>query len=121
MNDHLRPEGKPAPPRPRSPDFFIWSTIQSEPFCTRSLVRYQSPRFSAPCAAKQTAGRQAGAEAQHKVKATVGAGEPLGQLLWRGQTPCSCPDALRCQPLPPNALQVAPRLDTLAATGRRPP
>lgn len=49
MNDHLRPEGKPAPPRPRSPDFFIWSTIQSGPLATRSLVRCQSPRARAPC------------------------------------------------------------------------
>ena len=49
MKLHLSPEGKPAPPRPRSPLFFIWSTIQSEPLTTMSLVRYQSPRFSAPC------------------------------------------------------------------------
>ena len=32
MKDHLRPEGKPAPPRPRSPLCFIWSTIQSGPW-----------------------------------------------------------------------------------------
>ncbi len=35
---------------PHAPLFFIWSTIQSLPLLTRSLVRYQSPRFSAPCA-----------------------------------------------------------------------
>ena len=43
MNDHLRPDGKPAPPRPRRPETFISLMIQSRPLSSRSLVRYQSP------------------------------------------------------------------------------
>lgn len=66
MNDHLRPDGKPAPPRPRSPLFFIWSTIQSEPLDTRSLVRYQSPRFSAPCGGPRRKRRSSGDNRQQR-------------------------------------------------------
>ena len=54
-----RSRGQPTSTRPtrrHAPLFFIWSTIQSLPLDTRSLVRYQSPRFSAPCA-KQSTGR----------------------------------------------------------------
>ena len=43
MNDHLRPDGKPAPPRPRRPETFISLMIQSRPLSSRSLVRCQSP------------------------------------------------------------------------------
>ena len=48
MKDHLSPEGKPAPPRPRRPEALISFTIQSGPMSISSLVLYQSPRFIAP-------------------------------------------------------------------------
>merc|ERR1711871_847072 len=48
INHHFRPEGKPAPPRPRSPEDLISSMIQSGPIWTMSLVWCQIPRFSAP-------------------------------------------------------------------------
>lgn len=44
MKDHLRPEGKPAPPRPRSPESLICWMIHESPLRTMSLVRCQSPR-----------------------------------------------------------------------------
>ena len=34
MNEYLSPDGKPAPPLPRSPEALIWSIIQSEPLRT---------------------------------------------------------------------------------------
>ena len=48
MNDHLRPVGKPAPPRPRRSDFLISSMMASRPRASRSLVLSQMPRRRAP-------------------------------------------------------------------------
>lgn len=48
MKLYLRPEGNPAPPRPRSPEFLISSMIHSGPMRMSSFVRYQSPRSCAP-------------------------------------------------------------------------
>ena len=36
-NDHFMPVGKPAPPRPRSPDAFMVLMIHSGTFCDRLL------------------------------------------------------------------------------------
>ena len=49
MNDHFRPVGNPAPPRPRRPDAFISSMIASRPLSRIALVPSQSPRARAPC------------------------------------------------------------------------
>src|ERR671936_588205 len=44
MNDHLRPVGKPAPPRPRKPDSFTSLMIHSLPFSRMRLVPFHAPR-----------------------------------------------------------------------------
>jgi len=68
MNDHFSPVPKPAPPRPRRPEFFIWSMIQADiidgrgfPTTTnigdayfyqgkyaQALATYESSRWPAP-------------------------------------------------------------------------
>jgi hypothetical protein len=48
MKDHFRPVGKPAPPRPRRPDFFISSMMASWPRSISALVLSQAPRARAP-------------------------------------------------------------------------
>ena len=47
MNDHFSPVGKPAPPRPRSPDFLISSTMASCPLSSSALVPSHAPRARA--------------------------------------------------------------------------
>jgi hypothetical protein len=44
MNDHFSPVGKPAPPRPRNPEDFISSMIQSIPLSRKNFVPSQAPR-----------------------------------------------------------------------------
>ena len=44
MKLHLRPEGKPAPPRPRRPESLTVWMIQESPLRRMSFVRCQSPR-----------------------------------------------------------------------------
>src|SRR5215475_5278243 len=48
MNDHLRPVGKPAPPRPRRSDFLISSMMASRPRASSPLVSSHRPRARAP-------------------------------------------------------------------------
>ena len=47
MKPHFMPVGKPAPPRPRSPDALILSMIASWPMAISALVSSQSPRACA--------------------------------------------------------------------------
>ena len=49
MNDHFMPVGNPAPPRPRSPEALISSTMASRPRARIAAVPSQSPRARAPC------------------------------------------------------------------------
>src|SRR5690242_18964315 len=44
MNDHFKPVGKPAPPRPRRPDDLISLMMPSWPFSISALVLSQAPR-----------------------------------------------------------------------------
>ena len=46
MNDHLSPVGKPAPPRPRSPDDFTSSIVASRPISSaRAIPSYPPMAF----------------------------------------------------------------------------
>ena len=47
MKLHFMPVGKPAPPRPRSPDALTISMIASWPLAISALVLSQSPRCRA--------------------------------------------------------------------------
>src|SRR3974390_3862287 len=48
MNDHFRPVGKPAPPRPRSPEDFTSLMMASRPVSRIPLGPSQAPRERAP-------------------------------------------------------------------------
>ena len=63
MNDHFRPVGKPAPPRPRRPESFISSMIQSRPFSSRNLVPSQAPRIWAAVEARRVEAVEIGEDA----------------------------------------------------------
>src|SRR5579875_1333882 len=48
MKDHFSPVEKPAPPRPRRPEFFTLVITQSRPHDRMSAVAFQAPRWRAP-------------------------------------------------------------------------
>ncbi len=94
MKDHFRPVGKPAPPRPRRPEFLTSSMIQSRPLAISAPVPSHCPR-------RRAAGRRQSCSPYRLVKMrslSVNAmtyspgtsvnvsGPPSGALVWRPMT-----------------------------------